>query len=85
MAVVLAQGDGVHGRHQVNMPAGNMDGDDAVGLEMAKVSVKSLAGEQVHGYGVAAEGIHGENVVRLVLASPPLALSISPSPTPSTP
>ena len=53
---------------QVEVLVGDVEGEDAVGGEVAEVELERLGGEQVEGDGVAGEGVDGEDVEALRVA-----------------
>ena len=59
-----AAGDGF----EVEEPIGDMYGENSAGAKVFGVDFGAFGCEQVHGDGVAAEGIHGENIELLTSA-----------------
>ena len=47
---------------EIEVLVGDVEGEDAVGLEVAEVELDGLSGEQVQRDGVAGEGVDGEDV-----------------------
>ena len=61
---------------EVEVTVGNVDRDDAIGLEVAQVEGERLGGEEVDGDGVAAEGVEGEEIEVLRLLAVELMLQL---------
>ena len=52
-------------REQIEILAGDMDGQDPVRCEVRSVDLEALACQQVHGYGIAVEGVDCEHIEAL--------------------
>lgn len=63
-----------HDGNQVHITVGDVEGEDAVWLQMSEVGLKAFLSQQVYGDGITAEGIDGENVESLTLTGAELAL-----------
>src|SRR5437660_9304858 len=60
--VMEMAGEIEHDRLEIEVMIGDMDGNNAVGLEMALVNVERFFGQQMDGNGIAAERIQGQQI-----------------------
>src|SRR6185369_821526 len=55
-------GGALHDRLEVEVGVGDVDGQNALRFQVAEVGLKGFAGDEVHGHGVAGEGVHHQQV-----------------------
>ena len=67
-------GEALHDRGEVEIPVGDVDGEDPFRRQMPEIDLEGLAGEEVDRDRVAREGIEGEEIEGLRGASRELPL-----------